>query len=373
MAEIPVPTAKHRATGNGMEKRGRLRSLLRARTKDTEGQQQSPGDKLFEEQLLDECGAMLRYASTQGRDIPPRAAAVVRELDNMRSDDSNQAWKPEPEDAARLATAHRDLRKVVEPATPKSITLQNQQAPSTAWLALFGAVKVVRVMMLLALIFLLAFLVLLPTAVGDPVAAVTGTGSERNASWGEGFLNALYIVFAAGLGVLFSQLYRINRQISRGRYDPAEDAVHMTTVVLGLIAGVVLAFLLSDVLDDANGSSQTFSQPLLALLGGFSAPAVHNIVSRLVDTVGTLVGGDPREQAAAEVQEAVTRVTAAAEEDRRRIAEAAEQDRIRLTARALRIREDAEREGASESLRSEIGTFVSDLLPGTKAGKAAPQ
>jgi hypothetical protein len=125
----------------------------------------------------------------------------------------------------------------------------------------------------------------------------------------------------------------------------------MTTVVLGLIAGVVLAILLAHVLGSADDGSQRFSQPLLALLGGFSAPAVHNIVSRLVDTLGTLVGGDPREQAAAEVQEAVSRITAAAELDRRRIA-----------ARALRIGEDAEREGVSETLRGEIRILMSELL-----------
>jgi len=338
----------------------RFRSILRPGANRAEGGQPltAPAEKPFEEQLLNECGAMLRYASTEGREIPSGAAFTVRDLDNKRSNGAGQPWQPE--DAARLATAHWSLSRLVEPATPKSITMLNQQAPRRPWVALFGAVKVVRVMLLLALVFLLAFLLLLPIAVSDPIAAITGTEGEATRSWGEGFLNALYIVFAAGLGVLFSQLYGINRQISRRKYDPAEDAVHMTTVVLGLIAGVVLAILLSDVLN-TSGGTQRFSQPLLALLGGFSAPAVHNIVSRLVDTLGTLVGGDPREQADAEVQEAVARVKAAAEQDRRRIA-----------ARALRIREDAEREGTSEPLREEIRTLMSELLPEVETERPTP-
>ena len=328
-------------------------------TRTRPGQRAAPGELKFEDQLLNECGAMLRYASTRGMEIPPRAAFTVRKLDNERFEAGSENWRPDPMDASELASAHWFLSRLVEPATPKSITLLNEQAPKRGWVALFGAVLVVRVMMGLAVLFLIAFLLLLPTAVDDPVAVIGAAGSTR--SWGEGFLSAVYIVLAAGLGVLFSQLFRVNRQISRGQYDPTEDAVHMTTVVLGLIAGVIAALLLSDVLKDANGA-ESFSQPLLALLGGFSAPAVHNIVSRLVDALGTLVGGDPREQADAEVQDAVTRVKATSEQDRRRIAARA----FRIgedAASALRIGDVSKREEASESLRGDIREMMAELLP----------
>src|SRR5918995_4612958 len=225
----------------------RARSMFQPRVARVEtGQLVAPAELKFEEQLLNECGAMLRYASTKGMEIPARAAFPVRQLDNERSDAGHGHWRPDPADAAALAAAHWSLSRLVEPATPKSITLLNQQSPRTRWMGLFGAVLVVRVMMGLAVAFLVAFLLLLPTAGDDPVAVIGAAGSTR--SWGEGFLSAVYIVLAAGLGVLFSQLFRVNRQISRGQYDPTEDAVHMTTVVLGLIAGVIAALLLSDVL-----------------------------------------------------------------------------------------------------------------------------
>jgi hypothetical protein len=324
------------------------------------------GELKFEEQLLNECGAMLRHASTRGLEIPPRAASIVRRLDTIRAAASS-GWEPEPEQAAEVVVAHRLLSRVVEPATPKSITLLNEQAPRTRWRSLLGAVFVVRVMMLLAVVFLFAFLVLLPIVGDDPIAVISD-GTEG--SWGESFLSAVYLLLAAGLGVLFSQLYRINRQVSRGQYDPAEDAVQMTTVVLGLIAGVVMAMFLSDVLKESDGSER-FSQPLLALLGGFSAPAVHNIVSRFVDAVGALVGGDPREQSAAEVQEAVTRTRATVEHEQRR-----------LTAKAIQLFEDAEsalliddaakRAEESKSLRRAAQALASEVITGDAEPSPSP-
>jgi hypothetical protein len=339
--------------------RNRLAWMFRVRPERAEGiRRAAPGELKFEEQLLNECGAMLRHASTKGLEIPPRAASIVRRLDNERAD-AGKGWQPKPEDAAEIVAAHRLLSRLVEPATPKSITLLNQQAPTTRWRSLFGAVFVVRVMMLLAVLFLFTFLVLLPIAGDDPIAVISGGGDR---SWGESFLSAVYLLLAAGLGVLFSQLYRINRQISRGQYDPAEDAVQMTTVVLGLIAGVVMAMFMSDVLKNTDGSER-FSQPLLALLGGFSAPAVHNIVSRFVDALGALVGGDPREQAAVEVQEAVTRTRATLEHEQRRLTAKA----IRIgedAANALRIADEDERRGASEVLQREVRALMSEVLTG---------
>ncbi|MGH2641624.1 MAG: hypothetical protein ACRDGO_07990 [Actinomycetota bacterium] len=287
-------------------------------------------------------------------EIPAKAAYTVRELDNKRSE-FGEGWMPIPRDAADLVAAHSSLSRLVEPATPKSITLVNQQSPDSPWLALFGGVLVVRLMMFMAIAFLVAFLIVLPIAGDDPADAIA-TGS-----WGEGVLGAVYIVLAAGLGVLFSQLFRINRQISRGQYDPTEDAAHMTTIVLGLIAGVILAMLLPDVLRPSD-ATENFSPVLLALLGGFSAPAVYGVVSRLVDAVGTLVGGDPRDQTAAEVQEAITRAKLASEQDRRRIAGRA----FRVgddAARVLEIGDPQEQARAIQRLRNEITDMLNDLVP----------
>jgi hypothetical protein len=315
----------------------------------------SPGSIRFEVLWLNECGAMLRYASTRGMEIPAKAAYTVRELDNKRSKHGDHGWIPIPRDAADLVAAHSSLSRLVEPATPRSITLVNEQSPRSPWLALLGGVLVVRLMMFMAIAFLVAFLLVLPIAGDDPADAIA-TGS-----WGEGVLGAVYIVLAAGLGVLFSQLFRINRQISRGQYDPTEDAAHVTTIVLGLIAGVILAMLLPDVLKPSD-ATENFSPALLALLGGFSAPVVYGVVARLVDAVGTLVGGDPRDQTAAEVQEAITRAKLASEQDRRRIAGRAFRVGDEAT-RVLQITDPQEQARAIQQLRDEITDMLNDLVP----------
>jgi hypothetical protein len=287
-------------------------------------------------------------------EIPAKAAYTVREMDNKRSKDGER-WIPTPQDAADLAAAHSHLSRLVEPATPKSITLVNEQSPDSPWWGLFGGVLVVRLMMMLAIVFLVAFLLLLPVAGEDPAGAIA------NGSWSEGVRGAVYIVLAAGLGVLFSQLFLINRQIARGQYDPTEDAAHVTTIVLGLIAGVILAMLLPDVLQ-TDAAAESFSPPLLALLGGFSAPAVYGVVSRLVDAVGTLVGGDPRDQTAAEVQEAITRAKLASEQDRRRIAGRAFRVGDEAT-RVLQIEDPQQRDREIRRLRAEIADMMNDLVP----------
>src|SRR5687767_208469 len=90
----------------------------------------SPSSIRFEVQWLNECGAMLRYASTRGMEIPAKAAYTVRELDNKRSKHGD-GWVPAPRDAADLVAAHSSLSRLVEPATPRSITLVNEQSPDS--------------------------------------------------------------------------------------------------------------------------------------------------------------------------------------------------------------------------------------------------
>ena len=69
--------------GSGV--RSRSPRILRQRHERTEkAHRAAQGDLKFEDQLLNECGAMLRYALTKGMEIPPRAASIVRRLDNQR-------------------------------------------------------------------------------------------------------------------------------------------------------------------------------------------------------------------------------------------------------------------------------------------------
>jgi hypothetical protein len=98
--------------GSGV--RSRPPRILRQRHDRTEkAHRAAPSDLKFEDQLLNECGAM-RYASTKGMEIPPRAASIVRRLDNQRLG-AGVGWLPQPQDASELSSAHRSLTSTSDP------------------------------------------------------------------------------------------------------------------------------------------------------------------------------------------------------------------------------------------------------------------
>lgn len=105
-------------------------------------------------------------------------------------------------------------------------------------------------------------------------------------------LNLLFLLACAGLGASFSALFQANNYIASMNYDPRYDSSYWSKILLGLIAGLILVELLpTDIYQE--GSMKTFGKPALAILGGFSATLVHRVLQRLVDTLESLVKGDP--------------------------------------------------------------------------------
>jgi hypothetical protein len=312
---------------------------------------ESGRDTTLEEQLLNECGAMVRHAAAAGKRIPPSAAEIISKLVAERathsSTNSDSPWQvAQPADLRDLATAHQMLSKLVAPATPQSITVLNEEKPNNRFVKLLGPVRLVRWMMILALLFLASFLILFTTDVQSLEETARAQGqapSGLSRLW-----SALYVLSAAGLGAIFANLFRANARIESGLFDPKEESSYSASIVMGMISGVILARVISSNFDELN----TFTEPLLALLGGFAAPAVHRILNRLVETIEALVQGNASDQIAAQAEVAAARVTAVAETDR-----------ARLAARALRLREEAARSGSSETLQSELRSLIEDLLP----------
>jgi len=324
---------------------------LLARVKDRLAYQ-SPRDKTLDEQLLNECGAMVRYASAAGRRIPPFAAEAVSMLVHARAaftgGDDETEWHADPNDAKLLSLAHHALARVVAPATPQSVTVLNEERSDRTFMRLLGPVRLVRWMMVLAFLLVLAFVLLFTLQGANPVRNATTTA---HVAWGSRLLSALYLLCAAGLGAIFSALSRINERIETGVYDPKEESSYAATVVLGLISGVVLAGVISVNLKGLN----KLTQPLLALVGGFSAPAVRQLLNALVDSVRTLFAG--------------TGVTPS------RPAPSAgsitEDDRARLTARALVLRHEVDGASLPQNVRLQLESLLDELAPtdGAKPGQ----
>ncbi len=235
--------------------------------------------------LLDECLAMIRYASARGIAQPPAAVAVV---DNAIGNDP-------PVPLHHLSEAHRLLAEAVAPATPDTIRTVTEEH-RVGFLRYLGATNYARVLSMLAVIAFFAFVAL----------QVKNTNN-----WQEVAITAL----ASVIGGIFYVMFELSRRLADGTFTRSLEGQYTILIILGGLAGTALAFLIVRPTPAAeNVSSATIevllTRPLLALLGGFSARAVYRVLERLVETVEALIKGSGNEMVAAQEQAAHARATA---------------------------------------------------------------
>jgi hypothetical protein len=76
------------------------------------------------------------------------------------------------------------------------------------------------------------------------------------------------------------------------RYDPKYNQVYFVRFVLGLTSGTILGYFGQNLMGSSAGDvARKFTPPILALLGGYSAEAVSQILQRVADTLVTMVRG----------------------------------------------------------------------------------
>src|SRR5215213_4435719 len=102
------------------------------------------------EQILLEARAMISHLLATGGRITPN---LILAVDAFQAE-HDAGRKPE---LATVAAAHERLAKLVTPATPASILLLDQPEGSDRW-AFLGPVKLVRQMMVTALVCVAAFI-----------------------------------------------------------------------------------------------------------------------------------------------------------------------------------------------------------------------
>lgn len=257
-------------------------------------------------QLQTECDAMARYALRHGMAIPPELVAQLSPLVGIDPDSpgsfasdadstgSGPASPGHPSLCHTLATIHRRLAVAIAPATPQAVALLDveRRHGRFAWL---GPVPLVRTLTVAALSFLFA---VIATSLSPEVSAANIDQGFLDSHGTQLLWNALFLLFCAGLGASFATLFQAHRYVANATYDPQYDASYGARLILGIIAGLILVEMLPSHLYD-NGSMRSFGKPALAMLGGFSATAVHRLLHRLVETLETLVRGDPRPAAEA--------------------------------------------------------------------------
>lgn len=324
--------------------------------------------------VLERAVAMLRYANRQGRTVDPSIlstlgdAAILAQPGKRRthvpgnpefpdelpstsapgSPDTTQAES----DAAmrqRLQRAHDRLANVIRPARPETVLLlerERQRLEDRPWFTWLGPLPFIRFLVGSALCILAIVVVLValspdplgqphadtPTNESQPSSAATArmVGSADVASarpadnvnaapaggggdWTENVIDAFALVGTAYLGAVFSVLYRLRTQVLRGTYRQEQEFSYAAEIVLGLIAGFVLAVVIQ--LEAIGDVGVTVTQPLLALIGGFSAGVVYLILTQIVRALQAVFEGDPEERIALEIQ--ASRHRADAESTRR--------------------------------------------------------
>ena len=224
--------------------------------------------KSYDENVLSflaDVQAMLNYAKERGLAIPSDLAQSIDQL--FRDPDGGQR------SMALVLDAHARLSALVTPANPESIRASSLKNNKTLLaIALFGFVSFVA--------FVLPLLISLDM-VGD-IALLLG---------------------ASGLGSTFYSLYTATKYLRERTFDPKYNQVYAIRFALGIFAGFILGHFGPQLLDAAEQDPQkSIGPPLLALVGGFSAEAVAQILQRVADTLVTMVRGSGKERAEAEAE-----------------------------------------------------------------------
>lgn len=243
-------------------------------------------------QIYLECRSMAGYALMQGKSVPVGAIKSIEAFEgyNAGNEASTQALRDI--DLTNLVETHHVLAKLIEPAMPKTLLLLDIEREAGSLFKYLGPVKLIRSLMLVSILSLIVFVGLLATPyinsekLSEDVLEAVGV---------EQIIHLVFYVSAASLGASFAALYKANKYISNGTYDPGYQGSYYIRFLLGVIAGILLAVIISQKsLGEDSLLSKGVVRPLLSILGGFSADVLYTFLNRMVETFKSLVEGNTR-------------------------------------------------------------------------------
>jgi len=332
-------------------------------------------DILLEEQLIRECKAMAKYAFASGLAVPGKLIRVLERFSKKASrgmeptaipdgaagtDDTgdtpdnadakagippdNKESRQNIPDIRPLVHVHEKLVKIIEPAKPRTILLLEEESQRAGIFKFLGSVAFIRRMILAAIICLVLFVSI---SLSPDINNQPGSWNLfQSSGWGL-LLKELFLLSAAGLGASFTALFRANRYIVEGTFDPKYESSYWIRFSLGFIAGMILATLIPI----EKSLNADFGKPLLAMLGGFSADLVYRIISRVIESLESLFRGDTKSELQAEKQYAQVR---AAEENA--------QTRFKLAAHIMKVQQDIDAGTNSEEIKKKMGKLMDDMV-----------
>ncbi|MDH3973138.1 MAG: hypothetical protein OEV42_02555 [Deltaproteobacteria bacterium] len=307
------------------------------------------------DQLYREARAMAEYALADGNKVP---AAALKTIESFTVKDDagieEEAKVRKDMEISELVVAHGMLVKIVEPAKPRTILLLDMEQKAKGFFKFLGPVSLIRQMMGAAILSLTFFVMLAMTE------AVSEKGGNIMSQFGPDLLlNLLFYLAAAGLGASFAGLYTANSYITKGTFDPTYHASYWIRFFLGLIAGLVLAVMVSEeyfkmnVGGDVDFLEKGIVRPLLAMLGGFSADLTYTILSRLVETFQSLFMGSAKNQ-----------ITAKEQELKANLAEVQSQQQVSMASNLVNLQQAIGVGAKAEDVKKKINDMIVDVMPG---------
>jgi hypothetical protein len=108
-------------------------------------------------------------------------------------------------------------------------------------------------------------------------------------------------LMGAGLGAAFYVLLKTQPYLLNRSFDPKYNAAYISRFITGVIGGVILAIAIAPQLPQQPSAAVALTPGVLAILGGYAAEAVEQVLQRLVEVLLALVRGDGSTQVQAKV------------------------------------------------------------------------
>ena len=180
-----------------------------------------------------------------------------------------------------LINAHNLLCKNIAPATPKSISFTQKLNEDSNKRSVFNKLPLLRNLILLAVLFLAAFIV---SAMSSEVNNDSLDKGLMNNSGLPLLLDIVYLGSVAGLGVLFFLLKDVSNALKKATLIPENAISYASQIVLGIISGLIISEIISFYTKDPQ-QINLFNKSVLALIGGFSSDAIFSILQGIIDRI----------------------------------------------------------------------------------------
>lgn len=210
-----------------------------------------------------ECTIMIRYISSQGKEIPDKIiddlAPVSVFVNSRKKTENEEAGDNDLEEMfKKVMIIHNNLNVLSKPANAVSIRYTESSLGF-----ILKKNPVINCMMLFTLVFLIGYII---------IKVVPDMSDAARTS--------LLIVSASGLGAGFYTLLSARRYLINRSYNPRYNPAYVIRFLLGLAAGSILAFMFSDYFTEYK-----YSIEILAVVGGFSSDAVGVILKRISEVL----------------------------------------------------------------------------------------